>query len=128
MTGLEVIIPALLPAATDGIRALINRFTGGAGAAPSNPDEAIRLMEADTARIKALAEIEGNGVTYPWVEAVRKLQRPVVGAAAVTAYIIAMHTNVEQATTIELGQWVQAYFFYLFGERAYLQLRRSNGS
>ena len=31
MTGLEIVLPALLPAATDGIKALINKFTGGAG-------------------------------------------------------------------------------------------------
>ena len=125
---LEVLIPSMIPAAADGVRALINRFTGGAGAAPSNPDEAIRLMEADTARLAALAKIEGTGVTYLWVEAVRKLQRPVMGAAAVSAYVVAMHTDVEAGTVAELGDWVQAYFFYLFGERTYMHLSKAGRS
>ena len=122
---LEMLIPALLPAATDGVRALINRFTGGAGAVPSNPIEAIKLMEADTARMAALAKLEGTGVTYKWVEAVRKLQRPLMGAAAVSAYVVAMHSDVELSTVAELGAWVQAYFFYLFGERSYMHLSRA---
>lgn len=40
------IIPALLPALTDGIRGLIGRFTKGAGAKPQNIDEVIKLGQA----------------------------------------------------------------------------------
>ena len=121
---IDILLPALLPAATDGVRSLINKFTGGAGAAPSNPDEAIKLMQADTERLKALAEIEGEGSTYQWVEAVRKLQRPVLGSVAVIGYMTAVHSDVDASTLDSLGQWVKAYFFYLFGERSYQYLVR----
>jgi hypothetical protein len=126
MTGLEVLLPALLPAATDGVRALINKFTGGSGAKPSNPDDVVKLMEAETKRLKALAELEGGGTTYEWVEAVRKLQRPAYGLLAILSYIYAVNSgDVLPETTAEMAQWVQMFGFYLFGDRTYMYLKKN---
>lgn len=61
MTGLEVVLPALLPALGDGVRALFQKFTGGAGAKPANVGEVIQLMQADTDRLKAIAAMEQGG-------------------------------------------------------------------
>ena len=124
MTGLEVIIPAILPAASDGIRALINKFTGGAGAKPSNPDDVVKLMKAETERLLALSQLEGSGDTYKWVEAVRKLQRPFFGACSLLAYIFYINSgNPLPETAAEFGQWVQMFGFYLFGDRTYMYLK-----
>lgn len=123
MTGLEVILPSLIPVAVDGVRGLINKLTGGASAKPSNPDDVVKLMQAETERLKALASIEGTGQTYQWVEAVRKLQRPFYGFAALVSYIWAVNSNVDQVTVAEMGQWVQMFGFYLFGDRTYMYLK-----
>ena len=123
MTGLEVILPSLIPVAVDGVRGLINKFTGGAGAKPSNPDDVVKLMEAETKRLQALANLEGTGQTYKWVEAVRKLQRPFYGLAALIMYMWAISTDVDAATVTEISQWVQMFGFYLFGDRTYMYLK-----
>ena len=124
MTGLEVILPSLIPVAVDGVRGLINKFTGGAGAKPSNPDDVVKLMEAETKRLQALANLEGTGQTYKWVEAVRKLQRPFYGLAALIMYMWAISSDVDTATVTEISQWVQMFGFYLFGDRTYMYLKR----
>jgi hypothetical protein len=123
MTGLEVILPSLIPVAVDGVRGLINKFTGGAGAKPSNPDDVVKLMEAETKRLQALANLEGTGQTYKWVEAVRKLQRPFYGLAALIMYMWAISSDVDAATVTEISQWVQMFGFYLFGDRTYMYLK-----
>lgn len=124
MTGLEVILPSLLPVAIDGVRGLVNKFTGGAAAKPSNPDDVVKLMQAETQRLEALAKLEGSGQTYPWVEAIRKLQRPAYGLAALLMYAWAVTCGAEQTTTAEIGQWVQMFGFYLFGDRTYMYLKK----
>ena len=123
MTGLEVLIPSLIPVAVDGVRGLINKLTGGAGAKPSNPADVVKLMEAETKRLQALANLEGTGQTYKWVEAVRKLQRPFYGLASLVMYMWAISSDVDAATTAEISQWVQMFGFYLFGDRTYMYLK-----
>ncbi len=124
MTGLELVLPSLIPVAVDGVRAVVNRFSKGAAAKPSNPDEVVKLMQAETDRLKALAEIDAGGETYAWVEAVRKLQRPVYGLVALTAYIVAISTDAEPNVTMQIGEWAQMFGFYLFGDRTYMYLRK----
>ena len=57
---LSLVLPALVPAFADGVRGLFARLTGGAGAQPQSVGEAIQLMEAQTARVKALAELDAS--------------------------------------------------------------------
>lgn len=87
MTGLEIVLPALIPAATDGIKALINKFTGGAGAQPANVDEALKMISADTTRLEALAKLDSVGNVSQWVANIRALQRPVASILIILAYI-----------------------------------------
>jgi hypothetical protein len=54
----SVLFPALLPALTDGVRGIFAKFTKGAGGNPVNVAERIQLMQAETARLQALAEID----------------------------------------------------------------------
>ena len=125
--GLETVIPALIPVAVDGVRALVNRISNGDGAKPSNPDDVVKLMQAETARLRALAEIDAGGSTYAWGEAARKLQRPVYGLVALIAYVGAINTETAPEVTIQVGQWVQMFGFYLFGDRTYMYLKEGRG-
>lgn len=130
MLGLEtvllnVVAPALLPALTDGIRGLLAKVTGSEGAKPQTVDEAIRLMEADNRRLELLGKLEGEGETYRWVEAIRKLQRPIVGFLVTLAYVLAVSGVVADDFKADLAaQIASSYIFYLFGERAYMHMTR----
>ena len=58
----SLILPALVPAVADGFRGIVAKFTGGAGGQPQNVEERVKLMEAEAAKLQALAALDGvNG-------------------------------------------------------------------
>lgn len=118
---LSAIIPALLPAAADGVRAIINRVTGGAGAKPANVGEVIQLMQADVERLKALAQLDMvSGEIYKWASTLRALQRPALATLILVAYMLAVFEGSAAQSTLDmLGSYAQMVTFYLFGDRAY---------
>lgn len=117
---------ALLPVATDGIRAVINRVTGGAGANPANVAERIELQNADTERLRALAALDQTGDTFKWVNAVKALQRPIAVGVILATYAGSKAAGVEIGP--DLSQFTQAVVFYLFGERTNMYARRYMGA
>lgn len=122
---LESLIPALLPVASDGIRGVINKFTGGAGAKPSNPDEVISLMEAETKRFQALAEIDSAAANvHAWVNDVRALQRPVAAGLIVGGYVLSFAISSDADLVSDLGTYAQMVTFYLFGDRTYMHMKK----
>ena len=121
---LETLIPALLPAATDGIKAVINKVTGGAGAKPANVQEVITLMDAETKRMQALASIDQAGNVSQWVSNIRALQRPAASAVIIIGYIGCMALGNDDALTLQMGSYAQMVTFYLFGDRTYMYFKR----
>ena len=117
------LIAALLPVASDGVRAIINKFTGGAGAIPSTPEQHLAMVDSDIKRLEALAKLDtvGSNVSS-WVNNVRALQRPVAVCLCVGGYLIAVYTNSDHA--IEVGELARMAVFYLFGDRTYMYLSR----
>lgn len=76
MSLLAVLLPAVIPVLSDAFRGLVAKFTGGAGGNPQNVNERIQLMQAETERLKALAEIDRpSGVTSQWVTDIRAIYR-----------------------------------------------------
>ena len=121
---LEALIPALLPAAADGVRGLFNRLTGGAGAKPANVSEVVTLMEADTNRLKVVAEIDKAGDISQWVANIRALQRPVASIGIIAGYLVAVITGADAEVTLDLSQYAQMVTFYLFGDRTYSYFKK----
>lgn len=122
---LETLLPALLPVATDGIRGVFNRFTGGAGAKPANTQEVIALMQAETERLEALAEIDAAASNvHAWVNDVRALQRPVAAGLIIGGYVLATAIGSEATTIDTLASYAQMVTFYLFGDRTYMYMKK----
>lgn len=121
---LESLLPALIPVATDGIRSLVNKFTGGAGAAPANVTEVIELMQAETARMQALATIDQAGNVSQWVANVRALQRPIAVVLVISGYLGSMYMPVSVDTSAQLASYAQMATFYLFGDRTYMYFKK----
>lgn len=131
LTGfLTNIIAALLPAASDGLRALIGRLTGADPSEPKTAAERIELTKADTERLKALAEIDKPvGSPSQWVVDLRGAFR-YVAALVIFLYGFIMlgylaYTDPELRKLIMIGsmEFVQAAFFFAFGDRVYRTLR-----
>lgn len=113
------VIPALLPAVTDGFRAVINRFARGAQKEPVNFEERLELQKLDLERLRTLAELDShNNAKMPWwVDAIKTLQRPFFGVTILSAYIAAIIIGAEDVVILDLGDYVSMFGFYLFGER-----------
>ena len=128
MSILLSLVPALLPAITDGVRGLLARITGGAGARPQNIAEVIQLMQADTARLQALASLDTPaGTVSVWVANVRAMQRPIACALVIGAYIVAVNSakTLPAGALDTLGTYAQMVTFYLFGDRSYAAFKRA---
>lgn len=121
---LESVIPALLPVMGDGIRAVFNRFTGGAGAKPANVNEVIALMTAETDRLKALAEIDAAGNVSTWVANIRALQRPVAVMLIILGYLYSVAAAAPEHVVADMATYAQMVTFYLFGDRSYAYMKR----
>jgi fucose permease len=72
--------------------------------------DAVALENAETEKLKVITQADTGGETYKWVEAIRKLQRPVVVFATLAAFLY----NPAQVSVSEIFQTVM---WYLFGER-----------
>lgn len=77
--------------------------------------EQVQLINADTEKLRVISQADASGETYKWVEAIRKLQRPVVVFATLAAFL----ANPAENAVSEIFQTVM---WYLFGERVALRL------
>lgn len=125
MTGIELLLPALAPVAADAVRSIVGYFTGGVGAQPQNVDEAVRLMEAKTANLKALAELDKPaGTISPWVSDLRASFRYLAAGAVVATAIgtLIFPTPIEARHLA----WdaAQSVWAFIFGDRMYSYIKR----
>lgn len=121
---LTTLLPALIPAAADGVRAVFNRITHGAGAKPANVAELIQLMSADTDRLKVIAQLDAPAANvYGWAATARALQRPALATWIMGAYVFAVVTKQPPDTVAQLGEYAAMVTFYLFGDRGYSAIK-----
>lgn len=122
----SLIFPALMPALTDGVRGIFAKFTGGAGGTPQNVNERIQLMEAETKRLQALAEIDKPaGEPSRWVSDLRASFRYVSISVIWMATIVAVFTTgVPEAIVMMMLDLSGACMSFVIGERMYLGLKK----
>ena len=118
------ILSAFIPAVSDGIRGLINKWTGGAGAQPANVEEAVKLIDADIRRLEALGKMDSVGNTSQWVNNTRALMRPSVGALIVVFWGSTLYIQMDGSLTDIAANLASSVVFYLFGDRTYMHFKR----
>lgn len=122
---LTAIIPALLPAAADGVRGILARITGGKGAQPQNVAETIQLMQAETERLRTLAQLDQPaGEIHKWAATARALQRPAIATMIIGGYLAAVTLSAPEAVVLSLGDYTAMVTFYLFGDRSYSYVKK----
>jgi hypothetical protein len=123
---LSLIFPAVIPVLADGVRGIFAKFSGGAGGTPQNVDERIKLMEAETARLQALADIDKpSGEPSKWVTDFRASFRYVAILLIWIATITAVFTtSVTPNITLMLLDLSGACMSFVIGERMYLTLKK----
>jgi hypothetical protein len=106
VTMLAAFAPTLVKLFDAGIQ----RFVVPDVLKPTTAAEAVALANVDLDRLRIITQADTGPESYRWVEALRKMQRPIVVYATLTAFLI----NPEQEAVSQLFQVVM---WYLFGER-----------
>jgi hypothetical protein len=123
---LTTLVPALLPAVSDGLRGLFARLTGGKGAMPQNIDEVVRIGELDIKRLEVLAKLDTpTGDIYKWAATARALQRPAMATIILGIYAYSLAATMPMEVVLVLGDYVSMVLFYLFGDKTYNAVKGS---
>lgn len=123
MTGLEILLPAVLPAVIDGAKSLfggVARKIGGLSV-----DDEVKLANADVEKLKALAAIDNpTGTPSQWVVDLRASFRYIAAGVSILvgAYIGYKFATIPDAVTLA-GQLISAPFAFIFGERLYFGMK-----
>ena len=136
---LTLLLPALLPAGLDMLKSLgssiIGWVFGTVGAQPKSVDEAVKLMQAETEKLKAIALLDSSGGATPsqWVVDLRAASRYILAAIilimtaiATVAYVAVISLQTEPASWAVdvLLQLSSSVFSFMWGDRVYLSLRK----
>ena len=125
---LSLIFPAFLPVLTDGVRGIFAKISGGAGGQPQNVDERVKLMEAEAAKMAAMAQLDGTFTGQPaqWIVDLRASFRYIIiSAILLFTGVIVFYPSIVGATVISVFLDMSgACMSFVIGERMYLNLKK----
>ena len=116
------VLAALGPLAVDLGKSLIGRFIQKDEYKPVNIGEYIQMKQADLDMFKALNEAGGSNPSYLWVEAIVRLQRPIVAALVLGTWSYLKLTN---QSSEAVDNFAACIGFYLFGDRTLFYSRKA---
>lgn len=117
-------LAAFGPLAVDLGKALIARFVAPDQFKPSNVAEWLQMRAADVQLLDVINKAGGSGESYPWVEAVIKLQRPFVATLALGTWAL-QELTLPGGATPAAANFASAVGFYLFGDRTLFHIRQA---
>ena len=115
------VLAALGPLAVDWGKSLIGRFIQTDGYKPVNIDEYTKMKQVDLDLFKAMNEAGGANPSYPWVEAVVRLQRPAVGLLVLGTWA---YLKLNNQPSEAVDNFASCVGFYLFGDRTLFYSRK----
>jgi len=98
------------PSLVRAVEGLYQRYIAPDTIKASSVTEQIQVITAETEKLRVITQADIGGETYKWVEAIRKLQRPVVVFATLSAFLY-------NPAEISVSAIFQTVMWYLFGER-----------
>lgn len=116
------ILAALGPLAVDLGKSLIARFIAPSEFKPATIEQYSQMRQLDLEMFKAMNEAGGNNPSYPWVEAVIRLQRPTVVAVVLLTWAYLMLIG---QSSDAVNNFASAIGFYLFGDRTLFYARKA---
>ncbi|HWP19780.1 MAG TPA: hypothetical protein VNO84_11675 [Burkholderiaceae bacterium] len=116
------ILAALGPLAVDAGKALIARFIAPDTFKPATVAEWLQMRASDVELFRVMNEAGGSNPSYPWVEAVVRLQRPAVVVCTMGLWAYCRVANIDAPT---VDNFAAAVGFYLFGDRTLFYSKRA---
>lgn len=131
---LATLLPGLFPPIMDGMKAIINKFTGASGYDPKSIDDAVKLMEAQAKFASAMAVLDKpEGNISSWVSNLRASFRYLAAAVIILGTLIMIIIDgltdgkaVDPQYMNAMLQMTASTFSFIFGDRLYLHLRGGN--
>jgi hypothetical protein len=117
------LLAAFAPLAVDLGKSLIAKFVAPENFKPATIEQYVEVKKIDLEMFKALNEAGGSNPSYLWVEAVVRLQRPLVVAVALGAWAWS-HTYGTPSS--EVDNFAAIVGFYLFGDRTMFYAKNGN--
>jgi hypothetical protein len=124
---ISLILPALVPAFSDGMRGIFARLTGGAGGTPQNVTERIQLMEAEATKMQAMASLDNpTGNPSQWIVDLRACYRYVIiSAILIFTGIVVFNPNIVGVSVVSIFLDMSgACMSFIIGERCYLNIKK----
>lgn len=123
------LLPALVPAAVDGIKSGIGMLTGNKAAAPQTFTDVIELAKLDIEKLKVLAELDKvQGTISQWVADLRASARYIAVFVILLGYgaLATVDAVWQPVTSGVLDQWAmlaQSAVFFLLGDRVWMGIK-----
>ena len=117
------ILAALGPVVVDLGKSLINRFIAPDQFKPATIEQYAKMKEIDLEFFKTMNEAGGGNASYPWVEAIIRLMRPLIGIIVLSTWAyLALVGNGE--VNEQVANFASVIGFYLFGERSLFYVKK----
>lgn len=121
---LTTALSALLPAAVDGIKSFIGSKTGNKPAVLTAEDYS-KVVDADIRKLEVLSKLDSpGGETSKWANNLRSVQRPAVVMLVLLAWLYGAVFGLPGDVFQTVSQLASTVFFYLFGDRTNLYLKK----
>ena len=117
------LLAAFAPLAVDLGKSLIAKFVAPENFKPATIEQYVEVKKIDLDMFKALNEAGGSNPSYLWVEAIIRLQRPLVVAIALGAWA---YTHILGVPSPEVDNFAAIVGFYLFGDRTMFYAKNGN--
>ena len=117
------LLAAFAPLAVDLGKSLIAKFVAPENFKPATIEQYVEVKKIDLDMFKALNEAGGSNPSYLWVEAIIRLQRPLVVAIALGAWA---YTHILGVPSSEVDNFAAIVGFYLFGDRTMFYAKNGN--
>ena len=108
------LLAAFAPLAVDLGKSLIAKFVAPEQFKPATIEQYVQVKQLDLDMFKALNEAGGSNASYLWVEAIVRLQRPLV---VLIALAIWAWSHTYGSPSAEVDNFAAVVGFYLFGDR-----------
>lgn len=116
------ILAALGPLAVDLGKSLISRYIAPDQFKPATIDDYAKMKQIDLDMFKAINEAGGSNPSYPWVEAVVRLMRPVVAIIVLGTWA---YLKMNNQGSEGVDNFASCIGFYLFGDRTLFYSRQA---
>lgn len=116
------LLAAFAPLALDLGKSLIAKFVAPDQFKPATIEQYVQVKQLDLEMFKALNEAGGTNPSYLWVEAIVRLQRPLVALIALGVWA---YTHLAGVPSVEVDNFAAVIGFYLFGDRTLFYVKKN---